>query len=277
MYMYVSIHIYVYMHIHNHIYEYDIYIYIFILYMYIYLYHICMYIYVYTYTYIHVDICMYVCMFVFLYIHTYMFTYMYSYMYIYSRILIHMYIYIHKFMFLHIVDKVCTHVYVGQFTEIEIGNLLGVLGNPPTVIWNLSGKSFSSVVIAKLNCQTVDVPWVCLYLYLSYLLCFYVCIYTCIFIRKERWSHLQSVHVSKCIQVTPNSCTQLPNMECILAQCFSIKSFLDVSSNHVAIVHCSNGRSRSGILIACLLKYIGAFDYSYQAFDFFCNARYELV
>lgn len=124
---------------------------------------------------------------------------------------------------------------LGQFTEVKIEDLCKLIGSP-VVIWNLSGKHLSSDNVAKLNGQTVDVPW-----------------------------------------VTPNSCTQVPSLECILAQCFSIKSWLDISSDHVVIVHCSNGRSRSGILIACLLKYIGAFDFSYQAFEFFCSARYMLI
>jgi hypothetical protein len=76
--------------------------------------------------------------------------------------------------------------------------------------------------------------------------------------------------------VTPGQFTQAPSLDCIFSQCYSIKSWLDLRSDHVAIVHCSNGRSRSGILIACLLKYIGAFDHASQAFDFFCSARYEL-
>ena len=75
--------------------------------------------------------------------------------------------------------------------------------------------------------------------------------------------------------VTPGQFTQAPSLDCIFSQCYSIKSWLDLRSDHVAIVHCSNGRSRSGILIACLLKYIGAFDHASQAFDFFCSARYE--
>jgi len=73
--------------------------------------------------------------------------------------------------------------------------------------------------------------------------------------------------------VTPGQFTQAPSLDCIFSQCYSIKSWLDLRHDHVAIVHCSNGRSRSGILIACLLKYIGAFDHASAAFDFFCSAR----
>ena len=76
--------------------------------------------------------------------------------------------------------------------------------------------------------------------------------------------------------VTPGQFTQAPSLDCIFSQCYSIKSWLDLRNDHVAIVHCSNGRSRSGILIACLLKYIGAFTHASQAFDFFCSARWPL-
>ena len=73
--------------------------------------------------------------------------------------------------------------------------------------------------------------------------------------------------------VTPGQFTQAPSLECIFAQCDSIKSWLDLGSDHVAVVHCSNGKSRTGILIACLLKLIGAFELASNAFDFFCGAR----
>ena len=76
--------------------------------------------------------------------------------------------------------------------------------------------------------------------------------------------------------VTPGQFTQAPSLECIFSHCYSIKSWLDLKNDHVAIIHCGNGRSRSGILIACLLKYIGAFDHATHAFDFFCGARMQI-
>jgi hypothetical protein len=72
---------------------------------------------------------------------------------------------------------------------------------------------------------------------------------------------------------TPGQFTQAPSLECIFSQCYSLKSWLDLSSHHVAIIHCANGRSRTGILMACFLKYIGAFEHTSTAFDFFCSAR----
>lgn len=77
--------------------------------------------------------------------------------------------------------------------------------------------------------------------------------------------------------LTPGSSSQVPSIDSILTQCYSIKSWLDIQSDHIAIVHCTTGRSRSGILVGCLLKYIGAFDYASEAFDFFCRTRYVLL
>ena len=75
--------------------------------------------------------------------------------------------------------------------------------------------------------------------------------------------------------VTPGNFTQAPSLESIFSQCDSIKSWLDLGSDHVAVVHCSNGRSRTGILLACLLKHLGAFEHASSAFDYFCGARYN--
>ncbi len=70
--------------------------------------------------------------------------------------------------------------------------------------------------------------------------------------------------------------SQLPSLDCIFNLCYSIKSWLDLHSDHVAVIHCQNGRSRSGILIACFLKYISAFETTSHAFDFFCSSRAQV-
>eukprot|EP01035_Chromulina_nebulosa_P021343 gene21343-27652_t len=67
--------------------------------------------------------------------------------------------------------------------------------------------------------------------------------------------------------------SQLPSLKCIHSLCYSIKSWLDLSEDNIAVIYCSNGRARTGILIACLLKYIKAFETSADAFDFFNSAR----
>ena len=73
--------------------------------------------------------------------------------------------------------------------------------------------------------------------------------------------------------VTPGQFTQAPSLECVFSQCYALKSWLDLGEDHVIVVHCTNGRSRTGILISCFLKYIGAFSGANSAFDFFCDKR----
>jgi len=71
----------------------------------------------------------------------------------------------------------------------------------------------------------------------------------------------------------PGQFSQVPSIDCIFNLCYSIKTWLDLHNDHVAVLHCQNGRTRSGILIACFLKYITAFETTSHAFDFFCSSR----
>eukprot|EP00605_Chrysophyceae_sp_TOSAG23-4_P001859 GSChrysophyteH1.ASY1.ANO1.2051.1 assembled CDS len=71
----------------------------------------------------------------------------------------------------------------------------------------------------------------------------------------------------------PGQFSQIPSLEYIFSLCYSIKSWLDLHSDHIAVIYCQNGRSRSGILIACFLKFISAFETASHAFDFFCSSR----
>ena len=72
---------------------------------------------------------------------------------------------------------------------------------------------------------------------------------------------------------TPAQFSQVPSLECMLSNCYAIKSWLDLRDKNVAVVHCTDGKRRTGILVACYLKYIGAFEHTAHAFDFFCNSR----
>lgn len=47
----------------------------------------------------------------------------------------------------------------------------------------------------------------------------------------------------------------------------------DLHEKNLAIIHCPSGHPSTGILIACLLKYIGAFNKSEDAYDFYCTKR----
>ena len=41
--------------------------------------------------------------------------------------------------------------------------------------------------------------------------------------------------------------------------------------------HCANGKNRTGILVSCFLKYMGAFQNTSDAFDSFCAARFGIL
>jgi protein tyrosine phosphatase len=74
-------------------------------------------------------------------------------------------------------------------------------------------------------------------------------------------------------QVCPFS--KAPSFDNIFALCYSIKSYLDLNDKNLVIIHCKNGRSRTGIIIACFLKYINSFENSAAAFNFFCSKRIQ--
>jgi hypothetical protein len=72
---------------------------------------------------------------------------------------------------------------------------------------------------------------------------------------------------------TPGHFTQAPSLECVFRQCYSVRAWLDLKPGSVAVVHCGNGKSRTGILIACYLRYTHAFPRVADGFEFFCTTR----
>ena len=81
---------------------------------------------------------------------------------------------------------------------------------------------------------------------------------------------------------TPGIFTHAPSIQSILAVCYIIKGWLDIniSNKHATpacLIHCSNGKTRTGIVIACILKYTGAYDSCAEAFQMFCRLRYASV
>jgi len=72
---------------------------------------------------------------------------------------------------------------------------------------------------------------------------------------------------------TPCQYTKAPLLQTVFSLCQSIKSWYDLHEKHLAIVHCPAGHPSTGIVIACLLKYIGAFDHAAHAYDFYCSKR----
>ena len=142
---------------------------------------------------------------------------------------------------------------LGKLNESKADELLHVLQGQPALLWNLRSQHF------KLYCRKF-VTWISI-IFLS---------------GKELSSGLPAKLKCQIIDnpwVTPGHFTQAPSLECVFRQCYSIKAWLDLKQDNVAILHCGNGRSRTGILMACFLKYIGAFDHASDAFDFFCGLR----
>ena len=124
---------------------------------------------------------------------------------------------------------------LGSFPDNKIEDLLKTLNRQPALLWNLNG-----------SCKPLS-PETKLALNNQLLDLF--------------WP-------------TPGHFSQAPSLSYIFLLCYSIKSWLLLGDDNIAVVHCNNGRSRTGILIACLLKYMGAFENASDAFDYFCKERY---
>lgn len=49
--------------------------------------------------------------------------------------------------------------------------------------------------------------------------------------------------------------SQTPTLQALFRVCYSIHAWLSLSPEHAAFVFCSNGKTRTGIVLACLLRY----------------------
>jgi len=49
--------------------------------------------------------------------------------------------------------------------------------------------------------------------------------------------------------------SQTPSLHALFGVCYSIQAWLGLDKEHVAFVFCSNGKTRTGIVLACLLRY----------------------
>jgi hypothetical protein len=72
---------------------------------------------------------------------------------------------------------------------------------------------------------------------------------------------------------TPCKYTKAPVLDCVLGLCESVKCWYDLDEKNLVIIHCPTNYPSTGVLIACLLKYIGAFDKAELAYDFYCKQR----
>ena len=55
--------------------------------------------------------------------------------------------------------------------------------------------------------------------------------------------------------------------------CRSMHSWLHLDTKNIAIVHCTNGVGRTGIAIACYLRYVKLFEKAEHAFEYFFDRR----
>jgi hypothetical protein len=53
----------------------------------------------------------------------------------------------------------------------------------------------------------------------------------------------------------------------------SISAWLQLNHANVIVIQCKNGKSRSGLAIACFLRYCGLFDSAYESFEYFVAKR----
>jgi hypothetical protein len=55
--------------------------------------------------------------------------------------------------------------------------------------------------------------------------------------------------------------------------CQSMTAWLTMDNRNIVIVQCKNGLARSGLIIACFLRYCELFDSTYESFDYFVQKR----
>ncbi len=67
--------------------------------------------------------------------------------------------------------------------------------------------------------------------------------------------------------------TQHPTLKQLFHVCHGILGWLQMNSENVVVIQCSDGITRSGLIVACLLRFCGAFGSTFEALDYFCARR----
>ncbi|GMH92565.1 hypothetical protein TL16_g12382 [Triparma laevis f. inornata] len=73
--------------------------------------------------------------------------------------------------------------------------------------------------------------------------------------------------------VSPGSKSQTPSIPHVFEICYQLKSYLSSSPTNLAMITCSNGKTRTGIVVACYMKYATLVDSSFDGFNRFCERR----
>ena len=67
--------------------------------------------------------------------------------------------------------------------------------------------------------------------------------------------------------------TQHPTLRQLFHLCHSFLGWLQLNRENVVIIQCTDGITRSGLVVACLLRFCGAFGSTFEALDYFCARR----
>ena len=142
------------------------------------------------------------------------------------------------------INEIIKAISVSGANNINGSNLV------PALVWNISDKEFLTSTSNLFNHQIVDMPW-----------------------------------------VTPGSFTHSPTIQSVLVLCYALQSWIDIgtansvsqqanntiSNAHISLLHCANGKTRTGIVVSCLLKYNGTCSSCMEAFALFCRYRYSIL
>ena len=64
-----------------------------------------------------------------------------------------------------------------------------------------------------------------------------------------------------------------PTLDLLFRICYAIQFWLDLDPRNVAVLHCTTGRLRTGLVVACYLVYSGEEDNGFDALRFFFSRR----
>lgn len=94
------------------------------------------------------------------------------------------------------------------------------------MVFNISSTAPSSRTLSFLNNQVVNLPWTC-----------------------------PGINASTSIDSSAPTAASIPTLKCLLDICYAIDAYIKLDEKNMAVVYCSNGKTRTGIAIAAYLKY----------------------
>jgi len=67
----------------------------------------------------------------------------------------------------------------------------------------------------------------------------------------------------------------IPTLTCLLDICYAMDAYLKLDAKNTAVVYCSNGKTRTGIVIAAYLRYTNKASTTFQGFRTFCARTFR--